>query len=328
MNAVSVYGQDGGLDDFPVLKAFQQYIDAEHEKARKRVLSLCIFFGCLMSIVVAVFVALLMKMTSQNQLLNDRLVDFAMRERSQQMPQVVVQQPQTQATDATSAGIQELATRLDDFQKKLAEEKERERREAEEAKSRAQAEAAAKAAEKAVQEKAATEQEVLRLKALLAAQRDDKEREKARIAAEKRRKALEKEQKRQQELEEYRRKHYPELYAPPPSARATTSPSGNKDDSHADIDAIIDLVDDVSLAPRNYFDENEDAAEAPAGKKTSVRKDKKPKKQSAKAVKKPLPAKPAQKPMPAAQPDTPTGTPPAQAPESADSDALWDIPTD
>ena len=27
-NAVSIYGQEG-LDDFPVLKAFQQYIDAE-----------------------------------------------------------------------------------------------------------------------------------------------------------------------------------------------------------------------------------------------------------------------------------------------------------
>ena len=29
---ISVYGQDNALDDFPVLKAFQQYIDAEHAK--------------------------------------------------------------------------------------------------------------------------------------------------------------------------------------------------------------------------------------------------------------------------------------------------------
>ena len=34
-NAVSVYSQDA-MDDFPVLKAFQQYIDAEQAKARKR----------------------------------------------------------------------------------------------------------------------------------------------------------------------------------------------------------------------------------------------------------------------------------------------------
>ena len=36
LNAVSVYGQTDGLDDFPVLKAFQQYIDSEQAKARKR----------------------------------------------------------------------------------------------------------------------------------------------------------------------------------------------------------------------------------------------------------------------------------------------------
>jgi hypothetical protein len=32
-NAVSLYNNDA-MDDFPVLKAFQQYIDAEHAKAR------------------------------------------------------------------------------------------------------------------------------------------------------------------------------------------------------------------------------------------------------------------------------------------------------
>ena len=31
--AVSVYGAADALDDFPVLKAFQQYIDAEQAKA-------------------------------------------------------------------------------------------------------------------------------------------------------------------------------------------------------------------------------------------------------------------------------------------------------
>ena len=38
-NAVSVYTQDSGMDDFPVLKAFQQYIDAfecNHSEDRKR----------------------------------------------------------------------------------------------------------------------------------------------------------------------------------------------------------------------------------------------------------------------------------------------------
>ena len=41
-NAISIYGQEG-LDDFPVLKAFQQYIDAEQSKSRKRMIMLCIY---------------------------------------------------------------------------------------------------------------------------------------------------------------------------------------------------------------------------------------------------------------------------------------------
>ena len=47
-NAVSVYSQDA-MDDFPVLKAFQQYIDAEQAKAQKRMTTLCIFFALLMA---------------------------------------------------------------------------------------------------------------------------------------------------------------------------------------------------------------------------------------------------------------------------------------
>ena len=39
--AVSVYDAGNAMDDFPVLKAFQQYIDAEQAKAQKRMLFLC-----------------------------------------------------------------------------------------------------------------------------------------------------------------------------------------------------------------------------------------------------------------------------------------------
>ena len=52
-NAVSLYGQTDAMDDFPVLKAFQQYIDSEQAKARKRMLMLCIFFGILMTVVIS-----------------------------------------------------------------------------------------------------------------------------------------------------------------------------------------------------------------------------------------------------------------------------------
>lgn len=96
--AVSVYGVGDAMDDFPVLKAFQQYIDAEQAKARKRLLAMGVFFGVFTLAVVAVFVVLLVGASRRNQQLNDRLVDFAMKERS---GSAVVVQPQ-QDTAASS----------------------------------------------------------------------------------------------------------------------------------------------------------------------------------------------------------------------------------
>lgn len=78
--AVSLYGQNEGVDDFPVLKAFQQYIDAEQEKARKRIFGLGIFFGAILVVVIAVFLFLLHGINIRNQTLSDRLVEYAMKE--------------------------------------------------------------------------------------------------------------------------------------------------------------------------------------------------------------------------------------------------------
>ena len=70
-NAVSVYGQEG-LEDFPVLKAFQQYIDAEQNKARKRLVVLCAFFGFLMTAMIIVFLFILKDVSSNNKAQNER----------------------------------------------------------------------------------------------------------------------------------------------------------------------------------------------------------------------------------------------------------------
>jgi len=78
--AVSLYGQNEGVDDFPVLKAFQQYIDAEQEKARKRILWLGIFFGSVLIVVITVFMILLHGINMRNQALSDRLVEYAMQQ--------------------------------------------------------------------------------------------------------------------------------------------------------------------------------------------------------------------------------------------------------
>ena len=89
-NAISLFGQSANANDFPVLKAFQEYIDAEQAKARKRMLGLSIFFVVLLVAVVITFTVVVISIVSHNRELSDRLLDVAFRER--QAP-VVVQQP-------------------------------------------------------------------------------------------------------------------------------------------------------------------------------------------------------------------------------------------
>ena len=63
-----------GSNDFPVLKAFQEYIDAEQAKARKRMLGLSVFFIILLVVVVVTFVLILTTVVNRNQALSDRLL--------------------------------------------------------------------------------------------------------------------------------------------------------------------------------------------------------------------------------------------------------------
>lgn len=248
-SALRVYGD--AMDDFPVLKAFQQYIDAEQAKARKRLLSLGIFFGILTGAIIAVFVVMLMHVTARNQQLNDRLVEYAMKERDKQGPVVV--QP-AQDTSAITA----LATKLDELQRRLDENKAKAEREAAVAAERARI--AAEAAKP--REPTPEELEIKRLNALLAAERE-KVAENARL--EKERADAERKRKREEELEAYRRKYYPELYGLPktlPKAhRASTavatplptpklsSPIANDDEDLPDDDSAIDYFADEEVKP-------------------------------------------------------------------------------
>ena len=230
-NAVSVYTQDSGMDDFPVLKAFQQYIDAEQAKARKRLVTMGIFFALLTGAVIAIFVAMLATLSQRNQLLNDRLVEFAMSERNRPQSAPVVVQSTTPQQPSDAAALQALSAKLDEMQEKFAE---REKK--------------AEEAQKAAAEKPAgptpEQQEIARLKALL-----DVERQKA---------AAEAERRRQEELEAYRRKHYPELYRQPAPQRPeqtlkkTTRESSN---THDEIDEVLNLLDENDAI--DYFKEEE-----------------------------------------------------------------------
>lgn len=253
-NAVSLYGSNGALDDFPVLKAFQQYIDAEQAKARKRLVIICALFGFLTVVIISVFMILLVNVSSHNQALNDRLFEFAMKERERPSGSAVVVQP-----PQDSSAIMALTGKLDDLQKKLAE------TQAMAEKKSAEAEAARKEAAEAAQPKqpTAAEKEVERLKALL--------------AAEKEKTSAEKEKKRQEELEAYRRKHYPELYRdsedddddlleeePARRKPIQKKPIPRKNTRRAtrtseDIDALLKEVDAIK-----YFDDDAEDDEAKA----------------------------------------------------------------
>ena len=115
-NAVSIV--DDSAEEFPVLKAFQQYIDAEQNKARKRMLGLCVFFGCLMTLVIVVFLFLLNGVSQRNQALNDRLFEYVIKERDRQSA-VVVQQPASdQSTIFLTAKIEEMQKKLEQAQQK------------------------------------------------------------------------------------------------------------------------------------------------------------------------------------------------------------------
>ena len=197
-HSVSVYGADA-MDDFPVLKAFQQYIDAEQARARKRLLTLGVFFGVLMLLVISVFVVMLYGAGQRNQVLNDRLIEFAMKERDRDRQAAVVVQPPVQQDNSA---ILALTAKMEELQQKLA----ASQKIAEDAE-KARAAAVKAAADASTPKGPSAEQlEIQRLKALL--------------AAEKERKAAEASRRRQEELEAYRRKHYPELYEKPKASEA------------------------------------------------------------------------------------------------------------
>ena len=92
-NAVSIYGQGDAMDDFPVLKAFQQYVDAEQAKAHKRMMTVCIFFSILMIIVISVFMVIIFGPGRNNS--ND--LTLKLLEMNQAQQNAAVSRPQADA---------------------------------------------------------------------------------------------------------------------------------------------------------------------------------------------------------------------------------------
>ena len=281
-NAVSIFGSAGNANDFPVLKAFQEYIDAEQAKARKRMLGLSIFFILLLVVVVVTFTLVMTSVINRNQALSDRLLDIALREKTQAQPVVNVQppapQPVVQPVIQQPSHADVLKPVLEKFDK-LAEAMVKAQQHVPVA-APAPVVVTTAAAPSPAAQPSAESTEIARL-------REELRRE---IEARKEQEARAKEEKRKAEIEAHRRRLYPEYYAqrpipnpvpvtatPQPSSPATKLPG---------------------MTPINYF--NTDGSDAELAQLLSAQKPQPPKAAPAPlpapAVKKPLPAKPVPKP--------------------------------
>ena len=320
-NAVSVYGSDSTMDEFPILKAFQEYIDAEQAKARKRITALAVFFGVLLIALLAIFMTLLVKSYDDNQHLNDRLVDFMQQERERSDKEHAERERAAAEAAARpsrdSAAVIELTKKIETLQEKIynaqrkADDAERTLVEKEKLmaeKDKQAAEALKKAIEDAKPKgPSQEEQEIARLKALLAA-------EKQKQAA-----AVEKERRRQEELEAYRHKYYPEHYRPksPPSRPLTIGKiDTSKLPQYDDEEDLNDLPDEDTAI--SYYDDE------PKGTDPKVSRGQTPKPKGTTVPKKsgtvPLP-----KPQPAAKETEEKFTIPVEVRKSNDI-SIWDIP--
>ena len=280
-NAVSIYGQEG-LDDFPVLKAFQQYIDAEQSKSRKRMIMLCVFFGFLMTIMIVVFLFMLRDATARNQALNDRFVNLLM-ERDRQP---VIAQPPTQVqTAANEAAIKAMTDTLAALQKQMADQQakmieqqaklEENRAKIAEEQLKAVAAAAAKAHEAAATQKAA---EPSREQRAIQKQIDEDTaklvKARALLKAEKEKIEAEKEKLRREEIERQRRRLYPEYYEKKDAEEKAAAErlQEEKDRPVSYFDSYDDELDDDELAdivPAAKPKSNSKPVAAPARKPTT-----------------------------------------------------------
>ena len=238
-NAVSVYGQSDAMDDFPVLKAFQQYVDAEQAKAQKRMTTLCVFFGLILTMVVGVFVAIILAMSNAKNDVGEKLLQYLFQERTQQVQVQPQANPQNDmAFKALTDTVTALQKQLADQQLKMLEEKQK-----------AAEEAVKRAAEAAAAQVKAKQPEPPSQDQLDLEKKNKEETEKLAKAAAALQKqkddlAKEKEALRQKEIELQRRRLYPEYYQKLEAAKnQPAAPQVDEDDDDdADIKADLEAL--------------------------------------------------------------------------------------
>lgn len=90
-NLVAMYQAAGSnAESFPVLKAFQEYIDAERAQARKRVMMLSISFSVVLCAVVLVFLSMGIYLLKDMSSMQTKLLDAALAQRNTPAPAPVI----------------------------------------------------------------------------------------------------------------------------------------------------------------------------------------------------------------------------------------------
>ena len=220
--ALRIFDQANGMNDFPVLKAFQEYIEAEQARARKRTLGLSIFFIVLLVVVVVTFAVImaavinrdqqsLQAIATRNQALSDKLLDIALRERtSAAQPVVNVQQPPAAVHPDTGAqALKPVLDRLESLTEAL----------------KKQPAGTAPQPVPMVQPAAPQPLPAAVSPELEAARRqqDELARQRAAVAAERARLREEQEQLRRDRIEQHRRRLYPDYYYAREDAQKTAA---------------------------------------------------------------------------------------------------------
>lgn len=296
-NAVSIFGSAGNTNDFPVLKAFQEYIDAEQAKARKRMLGLSIFFILLLVVVVVTFTLVMTSVINRNQALSDRLLDIALREKTQAQPVVNVQppapQPVVQPVIQQPSQADVLKPVLEKFDKLAEAMVKAQQQQHVPVAAPAPVVVTTAAAPSPATQPSAESTEIARL-------REELRRE---IEARKEQEAKAKEEKRKAEIEAHRRRLYPEYYArqvEPNPVPVKVTPQ---------LQQPLPATKLRGITPINYF--NTEGEDPELAQLLSSLKQQSPRAAPAPlpapAVKNPLPAKPVPKPtataaVPAAPP--------------------------
>ncbi len=236
---ISLYDADA-TEDFPVLKAFQQYIDAEQAKARRRLLTVSIVFVITLIVVIAIFSMMVVKANNQTQIVNDRMFELLLKDKDRA------------AENAKAAAIQELSVKnLNEAISKLKDRLESQELKSAQAAASVQNEEASRAALRAENNKRQEEIDAKIQKAL------------ALLKAEKAKLQAEKERLRNEELERYRRQQYPEYYAKKEAAAKASEKKvltyedvlDDEPDATKPVAKEIDFDDDDAI---EYFNDEED----------------------------------------------------------------------